>query len=173
MQNQAIRKIKQRGLTLIEVIVALGIGALVIGGALSLYASASSSQYGTQLNSDLSAVRSSVKSLYSGQGGYGVGSLNSVLITGNKVPTTMSVSGTTIRHQQNGTLSVDGNTSNFTMTVTNIPTDVCVNLVSSANGFVSVQVGSNTANTTFPISPTIAASQCGSATTQTIVFTSA
>lgn len=162
---------RQAGMTLIEIIVVLAIGALIIGGALSLYSNASSSQSSNQLNSDLTAIRASVKSLYSTQGGYGTASLNSVLINAKKVPTTMSVSGTTISHALNGTLAVAGATSNFTMTVTAIPTDVCVALLSAASGFSSIQVGSNAARTSFPISPANASTDCAAAATQTIVFT--
>lgn len=165
------RKARQTGMTLIEIIVVLAIGALIIGGALSLYSNASSAQASNQMNSDLTAVRASVKSIYSTQGGYGTASLNSVLINAQKVPTTMSVSGTTINHALNGTLVVNGATNNFTMTTSNIPTDVCVALLSAASGFTSIQVGSNAARTAFPISPSTASTDCSAAATQSIVFT--
>lgn len=169
--NKFARASRQAGMTLIEIIVVLAIGALIIGGALSLYSNASSSQSSNQLNSDLTAIRASVKSIYSTQGGYGTASLNSVLINAKKVPTTMSVSGTTISHALNGTLTVTGATSSFTMAVTAIPTDVCVALLSAASGFSSIQVGSNAARTTFPITPANASTDCAAAATQTITFT--
>lgn len=165
------RASRQAGMTLIEIIVVLAIGALIIGGALSLYANASSSQSSNQLNSDLTAIRASVKSLYHTQGGYGTSSLNSLLINSKKVPTTMTITGTTINHALNGTITVTGATNNFTMTVTSIPTDVCVVLLAAASGFISIQVGSNAALSTFPISPTTASTDCSTAATQTIVFT--
>lgn len=168
-------KRKQAGLTLVESMVALGISAVVILGALALFGSASSSQMSTQMTSDLSAIRSSVKSLYLSSGGYGSGNLNQVLVNGNKIPTTMSVTaGTppTITHAMAGTLTIAGNGANFTLTVTAIPTDVCMSLLAGTNGWNSVTVGSGTAITSFPISPATASTQCSVSATPTIVFQS-
>ena len=46
--TQFSRMTRQAGMTLIEIIVVLAIGALIIGGALSLYSNASSSQASNQ-----------------------------------------------------------------------------------------------------------------------------
>ncbi|MDI1236333.1 MAG: type 4 pilus major pilin [Polaromonas sp.] len=166
---------KQAGLTLIESMAALAIFAVVVGGALALFGGASSSQISTQMTSDLSAIRSAVKSLYFGQGGYGTANLNAVLVNGKKVPTTMSVTaGTppTITHGLNGTVTATGAATNFTITVTAVPTDVCLNLLSGTNGWNSVTVGSGTAITAFPITPDTASTQCSAAATNTIIFQS-
>ena len=167
---------KQAGLTLIESMAALSIFAVVVGGALALYGGASSSQTSTQMTSDLSAIRSAVKSLYFGRGGYGTANLNSVLVNGQKVPTTMSVTaGTppTITHGLNGTVTATGASTVFTLTVTEIPTDVCLNLLAGTNGWNSVKVGAAAAITTFPITPDTASTQCAAAATNTIIFQSA
>src|SRR4051812_4498187 len=137
--------VRQAGLTLIETLVSLSIFALVVGGALALFGSASASQSTTQFTSDLNALRASTKSLYFGQGGYGTTSLNDVLISGKKVPTTMTSSGTApgraINHSLNGTVTVTGkNNAQFTVSVTNMPTEVCIGLA-LMNGWDSVQVG--------------------------------
>lgn len=166
---------KQAGLTLIESMAALAIFAVVVGGALALFGGASSSQISTQMTSDLSAIRSAVKSLYFGQGGYGTANLNAVLVNGKKVPTTMSVTaGTppTITHGLNGTVTATGASTNFTITVTAVPTDVCLNLLSGTNGWNSVTVGSGTAITAFPITPDTASTQCSATATNTIIFQS-
>lgn len=170
MKSKSI--IKQAGFTLLELMAVLAIGILLVVGALALRNSANSQQSSIQMISDLSAIKESTKSLYFGQGGYGAASLNATLITANKIPTTMPITGgTTINHALNGTLTITGATSAFTMTLTNIPTDVCVSLLSAASGFTSIQVGANAARTSFPISPTNAATDCGAAANQTIVFT--
>lgn len=173
LSNNSIKTLKsQAGLTLIELISALGIGALVMVGALSLYNNASSTQAATQLTSDLTAIKASVKQLYAGQGGYGVASLNSILITSNKIPTTMTTATPVITHQLNGLLTVTGNTSTFDMAITNIATDVCVSIVSAASGYSQVKVGANAARTTVPFSPANAATDCGALANQTITLTS-
>jgi prepilin-type N-terminal cleavage/methylation domain-containing protein len=166
------QRTRQAGMTLIEVIVVLAIGALIIGGALSLYTSGSASQSTNQFNAEIAALRAATKSLYAGQGGYAVGSINSVLINGKKVPSTMTVSGTTINHSMNGTVTVTGATSNFTITATAIPTEVCVGVVAAASGYTSIKVGTNAARTTFPVPTATASTDCAVAATQDIVFTS-
>lgn len=167
---------KQAGLTLIESMAALAIFAVIVGGALALFGGASSSQISTQMTSDLNAIRSAIKSIYFGNGGYGTANLNSVLVSGKRVPTTMTVTaGTppTITHGLNGTVTATGATANFTITITAIPTDVCLNLLSGTTGWNSVKVGSATAITAFPITPDTASTQCAAAATNTIVFQSA
>lgn len=166
-------KFRQAGMTLIEVLTSLAIFALVVGGAIALYGSASSSQSTTQFTSDLNSIRTATKSVYFGQGGYGTASLGEVLISGKKVPTTMAITGTApnraINHSLNGTVTVTGATSQFTVAVSNIPTAVCQGLA-AMNGWDSVQVGSNAVRTP-PVSPSTASSDCSAASAQTITFT--
>lgn len=164
---------RQGGLTLIETLVALSIFALVVGGALALFGSASSSQNTTQFTSDLNALRAATKSLYFGQGGYGSAVLNDVLINGKKVPTTM-IPGTgtprTINHSLNGLITVTGNNASFTVQATNIPTDVCIGLA-AMTGWDSVKIGAAPVHTT-AVSPTAASTECASTNPTTLLFTS-
>jgi type II secretory pathway pseudopilin PulG len=164
---------RQAGLTLIEAISALAIFAVVIGGAIALYRSGQSSQNTTQFSSDLNALKAAAKTLFFGQGGYGTGSLNEVMINGNKVPTTMSITGTApsrvINHALNGTLAVAGATSQFTITTSAIPTDVCIGLA-LLTGWDSIKVGTAAARTP-PVSPANASADCSAAAAQNIVFT--
>lgn len=167
---------KQRGFTLLEVLTVLVLGGLIVGGALSLFGGASSQQASNQLSSDITALRGAVKGLYSRNGGYGTANLNQVLVNANKVPGTMAVTaGTppTISHTLGGTVTTVGTGTTFTIAASAIPTDVCVALVSTTNGWTSVQVGTATAITAFPISPDTASGQCAAAATQTLTFTSA
>jgi prepilin-type N-terminal cleavage/methylation domain-containing protein len=164
---------RQAGLTLIETLVALVIFALVVGGALAAFGGASSSQTTTQMTADLSALRASTKALYFGQGGYGTASLGEVLINGKKVPSTFTITGTApnrvINHSLNGTVTVTGANSSFTVNATAIPTDICIGLV-TMNGWDSVKVGTAAARTP-PISPATASTDCSASATPTIVFT--
>lgn len=151
----------QKGLTLIEVMVSLSIFALVVGGALSLFTSASNSQSVNQMRSDLTAIRSSVKSLYSGQGTYGTGgNLNAVLIKSGKVPTTMTTDVSTgkIRHNLNGEINVFGSGDYFEIVVSNIKQDVCAGLVSGITGYTALWTDPGASTAKFPISPETATS---------------
>lgn len=83
-----------------------------------------------------------------------------------------------ITHAMNGTATVTGTGggAQFSIAITNIPTAVCVQLLSnSTSGWTSVQVGTATAITAFPISPATAASttNCAAAANNTITFVGA
>lgn len=164
---------KQIGMTLIEMITSLAILALVIGGALALYSSAATSQSSTQFSSDMSAIRSTIRSAFYGQAAYGAAAgtnLNTVLISGKRVPTTMASSGSVITHSLNGTMTATGYVSNYAVALTNIPLAVCMNLLTSASGWGQVLVTTGVVQTTFPISPATAATECAKSTT--VTFTS-
>lgn len=168
---------KQAGVTLIELIVGLVIIALIVAGALALFGTAQSSQSSTQLTQDLTSLRASTKSLFLGQGNYGTASasLNDLLVTAKRVPSTIMVDASTtpdtLSHSLNGTIAtaVGATNTQFTITLTNIPADVCVPLLSGARDWVSVKAGTATARTTFPISTANAATDCATGTT--LVFT--
>jgi prepilin-type N-terminal cleavage/methylation domain-containing protein len=168
---------KQAGVTLIELIVGLVIIALIVAGALSLFGTAQSSQTSTQMVQDLTSLRSTTKALFLGQGNYGTASanLNDLLVTAKRVPSTILVDTATtpdtLTHALNGTLNVAvGATNNqFTITLTNIPADVCIPLMAGAREWVSVKAGSAAARTTFPISTANASTDCQTGTT--MVFT--
>lgn len=175
--SHLVRQIKfkaQAGLTLIETLVALAIFALVVGGALALFGSASSSQAATQLSSDLSAIRAATKSLYFGQGGYSTASLGEVLINSKKIPTTMPISGIApnrvITHTQNGTVTITGANSQFTIAITNITPDVCIGLA-AVNGWSAMLIGA-TNNPVLPITPAQASAQCAASDPINMTFTS-
>jgi len=168
---------KQAGVTLIELIVGLVIIALIVAGALALFGTAQSSQTSTQMVQDLTSLRSTTKALFLGQGNYGTASanLNDLLVTAKRVPTTVLVDSSTtpdtLTHSLNGTMNVAvGATNNqFTITLTNIPADVCIPLMAGAREWVSVKAGTATARSTFPITTANASTDCATGTT--MVFT--
>lgn len=166
------KKNKHAGMTLIELVSALGVSALVIGGALAMYDAASTTHISEQLANDVNSFRVSIKALHSASSGYGATSLNDLLIASKKLPTTFLSFGSTINHGSlGGTVSAVGNTSNFTITVTLIPKEVCISLLPQSSGFLSVKVDARAAITTFPISPATAMAEC-LLTTSTVVYTS-
>lgn len=168
------RSRRQAGVTLMEALVWFGIFAAVVVGVLSNLNSTNSSKDTVQLIKDITAVRSATQAFYNGAGGYGTASLDSTLITSNKIPSTLPISGGTISTSIGGTLTVTGNTTNFTMTLTNVPADICSQLLSNmSNGWASVKVGSSAAITTFPVPPSTATSNsnCGGSAPFSIVWT--
>lgn len=168
-------KRKQAGMTLMELIAALAVVAVVVVGALALYGSASSSESSTSLSRDLHAMQAAAKQLYQGQGNYGANgtNLNDILVTAKKIPTTISVDASTtpdkLTHKANGEVNIVSTGSSFTITLTNIPVDVCMPLMTSASGWASVKAGTAAAKTAFPISPATAQADCATGTD--MVFT--
>ena len=163
----------QSGVTLMEMIAALAIIAVIIVGSLALYNAATSSQSSTQMVQDVTTLRAATKQLFLGQGSYGSANLNSVLISANRLPTTIRVADATkgtLKHQLNGDVTITGATSQFTIKITDIPSDVCIPLLTNTTGWVQVSVGKTDVET-FPVSPADAATDCGSGN-QDITFTS-
>jgi len=166
---------KQAGVTLIELIVGLVIIALIVAGALSLFSTAQSSQSSTQMLQDVVSLRSTTKALYMGQGSYGTSgnNLNNILVQGKRVPTTILTDTTTtpntLTHQLNGTVNIASIGNGFTITLTNIPADVCMPLMTGAQNWISVKAGTASAVTAFPISAATASTDCATGTT--MVFT--
>lgn len=175
-RNKTVFRIRQRGVTLMELIASVAIMAILVVGALTLYGSAQSGSNTTQLLRDLTGVSAATKSLFAGQGSYGsAAALNSTLIAAKAIPSSWTVSGSTINHQLNGVVTVAGNASGsaFTIQLDSIPQDVCVKLLSnSSTGWSSIKVGTaGTVRSTFPISPVTASGDC-TGTTNSILFTS-
>ncbi|HAJ90690.1 MAG TPA: pilus assembly protein [Rhodospirillaceae bacterium] len=161
----------QSGVTLMELIAALAIIAVIIVGSLSLYRAATSSQASTQLVQDVISLRSATKSLFLGQGSYGTAAtnLNSILQSAQRVPATIKVSGSTFTHSLNGAIDVIAQGAQFDISVANIPTDVCIPLLTGTDGWATVTVAGTAL--TMPTTPSAAATACASGPV-TIVFRS-
>lgn len=172
--NYKFNRAQQKGFTLLEILSVFAIMGLLVMGVMALFSNAKSSGNSVEAIKNMIAIRSEVEGTYAGQGGYGLGELNSVLITARKVPSSMSVSGNTISTSWGGTLTVTGNGPNFRIAITNVPTDMCSSLLSNfSSGFSAVQVGSSTPLTTFPVRPEVAtaAAQCGGSPPFAITWT--
>jgi prepilin-type N-terminal cleavage/methylation domain-containing protein len=174
--NKPLFVIRQRAVTLMELIASVAIMAILVVGALTLYSSAQSGSNTTQLLRDLTGVSAATKSLFAGQGSYGTtAALNATLIAAKAIPSSWTVNTTTnaITHQLNGAVTVTGNAANFTIQLDAVPQDVCVKLLSnSSTGWSKVKVGAaGTEQTVFPISPVSASGLCTSAT-NSVYFTS-
>ena len=166
---------KQAGASLMELIAYLSVAAVVVVGALALYNSATSSQQTTQLTQDLAAVRAAVKQVWQGQGSFGANgtNLNNVLVSAKRIPTTIrvdtSTNPNTLTHMANGTMNITSAVTSFNVAITNIGADLCIPLLTGANGWISVSVGGGAPITSFPIDPGTATTACASGTTMTFL----
>lgn len=179
---------RQAGMTLMEIIAALAIIAAVVVGALSLFSSAQSSNSAVTMLKDVIAVRSAIQQLYAGQGGYPNTSvpnenMNALLNQSKKAPSDLIWQGSknggdmTFRTSWDGRLYVQSTSKdapNFQIVLTQVPPDVCAQLVASAaNGWKDATVGITLfradkigGQSDFPISPTKAATACGNQPTK-------
>ena len=158
--------IKQRGVTLLELIAGLAVMAVIVVGALALFNTANNAQRATQLKTDIEALRAGVTQLWMGQGNYGTVNLAPTLHTAGRIPGTVRVTGsgaaTTLTHAANGTFEVRGATTRFTIQVNGLTSALCVELSTGPHNWNSVQINMNAAilPAAFPIAPAMAAGQC-------------
>lgn len=152
----------QRGASLLEGIAYLGIAAIVILGAVSLLTGAFSSAQSNQASEETTAIRTAVRKLYLGQG-YGAAnaSLNLTLQKAHAMPGTLAAGNDgAVTNVWGGSVVVAsvGN-GTFTITYPNVPQDVCLNTLVSANGWEKIKIGEKTI-AAFPVPPATAAENC-------------
>ncbi|NVE00138.1 type 4 pilus major pilin [Massilia sp. BJB1822] len=168
--GRLVRRHFQRGASLLEGIAYLGIAAIVILGAVSLLTSAFGSANTNRSHGELTSIRTGVKKLFMGQAdGYGTADLTETLIKAKAYPSSLFVSGTTLKNSWNGAVTVGGSNNTFKITYGAVPKDVCVSMVSGGNDWTSVKVNTG-ADTPLPITPAAAAVSCSEAS-NTIVWT--
>jgi hypothetical protein len=154
---------RQRGASLLEGIAYLGIAALVVLGAVSLLTNAFGSAKGNQTTEEVVALRTAARKLYSGQ--VYPAAMVPNLITANAIPNTLVRNGNALSNSWAGAVTVVGDgAGTFTITYNNVPADVCMSVVSGANGWnrVSNAAGAN-AITAFPVTTAAAAGVCAAA----------
>lgn len=132
----AARHHRQKGFGLVELGIALVIMGAIVAGVLAMMNSTSLSQKAGQLRTDLVSLKAAVNHLGYQAGNYGTASLNALLISSGKMPTTLRTQGAaTINHQFDGTVTVTGANTRFHVALTNVPKDACISLVSGDMGW--------------------------------------
>lgn len=164
---------RQRGASLLEGIAYLGIAAIVVMGAISLLTGAFSSAKSNQANEEVIGLRTAVRKLYMGQV-YPTTGVVGTLITAKAAPGTLTADSAagTLKNSWGGTVDVAGNGTGFTITYNAIPKDVCVNMVSGANGWTNIKVNGGTDIQVFPATASDATTNCTSDTGNVVIYTS-
>lgn len=137
---------KQKGLTLIELLIALVIGAAILFGVFYVAQVVSKKNKVSEAVQSMNTITADVSGLYQSVGNY-AGISGVALINNGKIPASM-VSGTTIQNQFGGTIvptsiSFNGGTNNaVNYAYSNVPKDSCSNLVQALAGtFDRITVG--------------------------------
>ena len=161
---------RQQGASLLEGIAYLGIAAIVVMGAISLLTGAFSSAKSNQANEEVIGLRTAVRKLYMGQT-YPTTAVVDTLIAAKAVPGTLAIDGGALKNSWGGTVAVAGSGTGFTITYPQVPKDVCVSMLSGANGWTSVNANGGTAVQTFPVTASQATGLC-TAADNSVVYTS-
>jgi len=163
---------RQRGASLLEAIAYLGVAALVVLAAVSLLQNAFGSARSNQTTEEITGLRTNIHKMYAGQP-YNDTAMLANLITAKAIPGTLTVSGgNTINNTWGGTVTpASAVAGTFTITYTQMPQDVCMNVVSGATGWTRIAGAADaTPIAVFPAPAASAAALC-SAASNTVVFT--
>ena len=172
------KKLRQRGLTLIEAAMVLAIATLVVAGIMIFFQSASINNKTNEAMAQLNSLQSSVRSVYAGQSTY-VGLTEADLINAKTVPSKM-VSGTGLRHAFNAAItiapaSVGGTDNAFTVTYVGVPQEACskMGLFDLGTGVARFSIQGNDILTDADRTQTVAevTAACDSANNNTMVWT--
>jgi len=177
LQDQPIRsdnaRHRQRGASLLEGIAYLGIAAIVVVGAISLLTGAFGSAKANQATEEVIGLRTAVRKLYLGQP-YPTTGIVATLVAAKAMPGTLSVNPATsaLTNSWRGDVSIGSAPTGFTITYPAVPKEVCVGILSGANGWTSIAVNGDTALDVFPVTAATATGQCTGIIDNVIVFTS-
>jgi type II secretory pathway pseudopilin PulG len=137
--KKRLERERQRGATLLELLMYLGLAAIVVVGAIVLYQQSSS---GTKLNASVRSVvslQSATRALYEGSAGFGTGDLGSSLIRAGGVPADLLVDSDddgeadAIFNEWDGEVTLTGNGSSFYLSYDEVPDEACIRLVTTAS----------------------------------------
>ncbi|WP_256081777.1 type 4 pilus major pilin [Massilia sp. YIM B04103] len=163
----------QRGASLLEGIAYLGIAAVVVLGAVSLLGNAFSSAKSNQAIEEIVSIRTAVRKLYMGQAYPKTGSeMTAALIAANAIPSTLTRSsdGKSLTHTWGGGVKIEGVGDGYTITYSALPKEICMSMVSGANGWVNVSKEKGAPIITFPVSAEDAIGVCTESTGNTVSF---
>jgi hypothetical protein len=175
LETLRARRLGKRGLfggtaeTNVNIAIAAGFTSVVLGTALVIYAL-------TRANIDytaISGITQAVKTMYQGEA-YPSGSIDATIISQKKYGNQrINTTANTILNNYGGTMSWSGAGTNvLTVTDSNLPASACVDFLKSipALGWDTVQVGSGSVISSFPITQSTASGAC-TGSTNTITLT--
>ena len=175
---------KQQGFTLIELVLVLGVIALIAIAAFLVYPSVVAGTQANTESTDVTAITACVKTLYGSTGSY-TGLSTTTAIQGHCPPSTMVAGnyGSTTMNSVWGQLvnvAVNTNPVLFDITYSNVPTAACLKFVADiGSNFDKVVIGSTTVKDTIagdtqvPFSPANVITGCTAADpAPSIIFTS-
>jgi type II secretory pathway pseudopilin PulG len=172
-----LRKSRERGATMMEVIAYLAIAAVIIAGVLVLLSVAFGQSKTATALTQLNQIQTAVRTLYSGQSNYQ--GLSTKVIVDSKALQQSMISGNTLRSAFNGTITITpasttdgGANSAFDVVFANVPQDACQQMLTKDMGRGLYEAGANTTaqQPNLPFTLAQATTSC-SATYNTVTWT--
>lgn len=149
-----------RGLTLMEALLFLGLAAVVIVGAFTLYNNASGTSKMNEARTQLQTYVGGLKSLYSTQNDFS--SMNTRLVISAGIAPAQAVDGNRLINPWGGQTVIAGQTRSFSVTFRDVPDEACTSLLSSGliNQGTVIEIGANGTTYTTEIDPATAIATC-------------
>lgn len=151
----------QRGATAFEILLYVGLVALLVVGVFGIYQLAFGSSKVQTEKQNMQAIIGQVNNLYGTNRDFGTANITTVLANTKAAPAPMIV-GTGLKNSWNGAVTVTGNSDTFTVQTAAVPQKECIELAQIAVNPVAVRV--NGAAQTLPLNATAVAGACTSAT---------
>lgn len=133
----------QKGLTLIEVLIALVLGLLAIAAVTLAYKSTQDKQRQGDLLTSTMTLQTNVRDLYYGKNDYGTDNdITSTIISAGGVPANLvnnNGNGLVSPYDNTKNIAITGKGSTFEIAVSGIPQEPCVTLSSRIGSFKSVE----------------------------------
>lgn len=135
MKNLLVKKSSTQGMSLIELLLVVGLAAIILAGMFVAYNKVQSTNAANTESANISTLRAGIKNLYGTTSNYS-GVTEVILLQARVVPDSMrTAAGTTINNSFGGAVTVApatfaGNANSaFAITYPNVPVDVCAKLV--------------------------------------------
>ncbi len=178
---------RQRGFNLIEAAIVLGVVGLVIGGIWVAAAAVQENMRNGDASKGLIQIVQNVRNLYYGQTPTATATITTDLISANAIPANFISNSTTAINPWNGSVAVRITGASaaaydqIQIDYVSVPKSSCIALtsqntnISTGTGLASIIIDATTGGTdatitTFPLTPTTAAADCGSTNTITWKF---
>lgn len=173
--NAPVMKQRQRGFSLIELIVVVAILGLAAAAIISRSASTSQSTNIQTESQNLQSIVGKAKSVFAGRPNFN-GATTAYMLANGAFPTSM-VNGNNVSHSWNGAVTVapGANPTTLDITYAAIPTAACIEFVSSqSRPYVEVTVAGNAVKNGAQVADTaLTQAACESAATVDVVFNTA
>ncbi len=171
----ATKASKQRGATIIEMVVFIALGLIILGVAAAIIAKGMDS-------SDIGVDTENVNQLLINAkdvrdvSGYGAAGTNMVptMVAANGIPSNMTITGGIPYNQWNSAITIVSTGLGFTLSAGSIPMDACIKEATklSRPGTLSTAIDGGAA-IVGQVSNAVATAQCTTASANTLAFTSA